>query len=554
MKLISLNSAPFTDAGSSGESLLIKPEEFRSWLFTEWTAENQAHSESKNDAEEFSDEENQQQRPSKEVSNGSLSVYPILFPLFRQFENENQVKLADIFTLPEKTDFGATVEPPEIRNELGGAFELVEDQTAVRENNESVSTFERLLAHSQSLSDGTEEVPETSLFQIGSENNAPKRTSDPLKRIPDLVQSKLLTDDAKESGHQEAAKQNLLKQEPIRQALIKPGPETNQQKHFSSLEKEKQRQFRMIAEHAEESNNGSFPQTGRAAINRMSFEALPEAELEHDSRHLVKSGHSAFYPSLFSNEEQNNWLTARMYSLQDFGNKNTLFADVPDPPSPEIQEAYPVNSLKTAESVLVADESFQNSVSEAVTSEPKDLPDEHQELFRWDVEYGRIVGSLGSSIPSEKNVPTNQEAILQTVRSLVADQAMALNEGDQVTAEIQIYPKKLGQMNISLKQQDESLLASITVENAAAKEWLTGSIQQLTHHLLQQEIVLADVQVNLNQGADSGFSFDGQNNQSKSHQNFRNDQLISKEKAPLLNDQKKDRASIGRTGSISILV
>lgn len=86
------------------------------------------------------------------------------------------------------------------------------------------------------------------------------------------------------------------------------------------------------------------------------------------------------------------------------------------------------------------------------------------------------------------------------------------NTENSSTMKVQLYPKELGYVNITLKLEEGKMIAKILVDNNHVKQLFANSMNELNSSLIKQNIHVEEVHIDLNPNANGNTNPDGNQN------------------------------------------
>lgn len=104
--------------------------------------------------------------------------------------------------------------------------------------------------------------------------------------------------------------------------------------------------------------------------------------------------------------------------------------------------------------------------------------------------------NLASEINPQPKVISNEN--MQNVQDSIIKLMETTTEGNTNVMKVQLYPEKLGAINITIKMENGRLIAKILVEDDYVKQLFAGKIEQLSNNLLKQNVNMEQIFVELN--------------------------------------------------------
>lgn len=143
---------------------------------------------------------------------------------------------------------------------------------------------------------------------------------------------------------------------------------------------------------------------------------------------------------------------------------------------------------------------------------------------------------------------------IQAVNDSIIELVETTTVGDSSVMKVRLYPKELGDVNITLKMEEGKLIAKILVDSDYVKQLFTGKINELSESLIRQNIFIEKIEVDLNSNIDHNL-----NSNSNSSKGFNQNNKRNYNTNPNINFTKKLTSGIMRgntdsgLGAISIL-
>ena len=157
----------------------------------------------------------------------------------------------------------------------------------------------------------------------------------------------------------------------------------------------------------------------------------------------------------------------------------------------------------------------------------------------------------GTQTEVSETTGVGRQQVAQAVKEVIAETMETFKTGKQSSAEVNISPGRMGNIQIKLELIDNVLSTKMVVDSLKTHELLTGSLQQLTDNLNRQQIQLGEVTIQLNTNGETGFSFAEGQTQEQRKQMPRQTGTIATATASLT---KSEEATVKQPGRLSILV
>ncbi len=157
----------------------------------------------------------------------------------------------------------------------------------------------------------------------------------------------------------------------------------------------------------------------------------------------------------------------------------------------------------------------------------------------------------GTQTEVSETTGVRRQQLAQAVKEVIAETMETFKTGKQSSAEVNISPGRMGNIQIKLELIDNVLSTKMVVDSLKTHELLTGSLQQLTDNLNRQQIQLGEVTIQLNTNGETGFSFAEGQTQEQRKQMPRQTGTIATATASLT---KSEEATGKQPGRLSILV
>lgn len=143
-------------------------------------------------------------------------------------------------------------------------------------------------------------------------------------------------------------------------------------------------------------------------------------------------------------------------------------------------------------------------------------------------------------ILSRENIQRINDSIVKLMETEI--------KGNESIMKVELYPKELGNINVTLTMEEGKLVAKILVDSEPVKEMFTKSIDKLSNNLIKQDIIIEKVQVDLNYNSNSNSNWNFNHNNRNS---FKRHEIISFNKESV--DDVKEIEDNLEIGEISIL-
>lgn len=168
------------------------------------------------------------------------------------------------------------------------------------------------------------------------------------------------------------------------------------------------------------------------------------------------------------------------------------------------------NELDNAKDINVeVDLKSIKNLEENKSSELKEIVEEPTDGIN--LEFKDVIASKNISSNEKVSLFSNIDKPrihnLEEINTQMIKLVEITGEGDVNTMKVQLYPKDLGTLDISVTLENGNLKAKILVENESVKSLFTKNLEDLNQNLLKQNIEVKEFIVDVN----SGFNENNQN-------------------------------------------